>query len=95
MTFLLLCFFMMVFSGGFVALKYIVTVKGKLICVLVMLGCILGIVATIMSIESAPYNPKAAEEKRQQKQEEQWIQENFGNGKGEKIQQAIDDYKNN
>lgn len=88
----------MVFAGCIVALKYIVTKKGKLICLLVMLGCILGIVA-IFAATYVPYNPRAAEKKRQQQvqqqQENQWIQENFGNGKGKEIQHAIDDYRNN
>ena len=38
---------------------------------------------------------KAKQTKIEQEQEDQWIQDNFGNGKGKAIQQAIDDYKNN
>lgn len=47
----------------------------------------------IMIASWVPYNPASARQKAEEQREEQWLQDNFGNGQYEDIQNAIDDYK--
>ena len=90
MTFLLVvCFFGLVI--GILVIKD-GTGKEKGIGALIMLGCTIGIIA-ILHAAYVPYNPKSYEKKIEQQREDQWIQDNFGNGKGEEIFNAIDNYK--
>ena len=55
-------------------------------------GCILlFLIIMFTTMAQHPYNP---ESKYKQEREDQWIQDNFGDGKGQEIQDAIDNYKN-
>ena len=89
----LAAFLIVIGIGVLVCLRGTKSIKGKGIGVAIL---VLGAVILIATCAAnyRPYNPNAAKKKAQEKAEEQWIQDNFGNGKGKAIQQAIDDYKN-
>ena len=73
-------------------LKNVKGKKDKTIAGIVLAGCIFGFFM-IMIASWVPYNPASARQKAEEQREEQWLQDNFGNGQYEDIQNAIDDYK--
>ena len=81
--------------GFFAFIKYGDNSSEKLKIFLIGVGLFVGGLAILIAVNYRPYNPKAAARKQKQQLEDQWIQENFGNGKGQAIYDAIDSYKQN
>ena len=65
--------------------------KKKMFLIIMVIGLVFFIIGGGMDV----LFPNTETKTEKEKQEEEWLEENFGDGKGQEIQDAIDDYKNN